>query len=459
MAGIATGITLGLALVIAIGALILYFHVRPPRTERLFVQKFAEIEAVGGVLGALDAFETLFEVKQNEEITKPIFMRSLALMLEQTPPSKGSKGKSKGKSKGEGKGESKEERGAGGSDNAAPFDLVHAEELWHKMDHDQSGKISVDEFLIFFYGLRVGQISINKWRARVKRLVAWWVSPKTQTLKFVLISHFQLMTSVSRNFPQLTPEHARTTDTSTSSMPIGSGIGSGISSGISNTTGFQSNGEDSSLASSPLTVQVQVAVATSIINSREALAPFFEAIGNANLEVIKLYACGYGPRHFDKLVAVTAIVLGLIVLAWLAVGILRCCKDESERGYHYASRATAEILFLTYPYTSAIILRTFACTKFISPDGKTGWWMEDDVLDECIAPWHTLNTTYARSYIYSVVMVPLFVVGLPILMFSLLYKRRYPFNTLFAANNDGHFVPSQVGEDSVGPLYEIFRSA
>jgi len=172
-----------------------------------------------------------------------------------------------------------------------------------------------------------------------------------------------------------------------------------------------------------------------------------------------LYACGYGPRHFDKLVAVTAAVLGLIVLAWLGVGILRCSKAKSEQGYHYASRATAEILFLTYPYTSAIILRTFACTAFTSPDGTTGYWMEDDVLDECIAPWHTLDTTYARSYIYSIVMVPLFVIGLPILMFSLLYKRRYPFNTLFAANNNGHLVPSQVGQDSVGPLYEIFRSA
>ena len=76
---------------------------------------------------------------------------------------------------------------------------TNALKLWGKLDEDDDGEVTLDEFVTFVCELRDGKKGAGAQSRIGKTVVAfagsvleWWRSMKSQTLRAVIITHFQV---------------------------------------------------------------------------------------------------------------------------------------------------------------------------------------------------------------------------------------------------------------------------
>ena len=132
--------------------------VRAPLVEKRFVQAFSNLET----LGAANVVESFFGAESRFGIKREVFIARCTERL---------------------------------SEGSTATQVKHdVERLWDKLDEDGDGLCSLVEFVNFFYGVRSGKHSPSKLMA----VMHWWFSLQTLTLKVVVISHFQLNSSIRR---------------------------------------------------------------------------------------------------------------------------------------------------------------------------------------------------------------------------------------------------------------------
>jgi hypothetical protein len=411
---------------------------RPPWVERQFVKQFHKVESMEGAGGYTKAFYGIFAVKEGNCVTKDQFMAGLSRLV------------------GISKKHHKSKLG-----------------LWKKLDVDDDGNVTANEFLSFFYELEKGRISSNKCRLRISRFLAWKESGRVQAIKIVLITHFQLISSVSRAFPRFHEadvallnrlNNVSLADTNHSLHDLGGSV-SGKGGGLS-------------------------AV-------RQLLEPVLDVIGNINLDVIEIWSCAMGPRHITKMVFLTStiiVVMGL--LAVLPMCVRGCAQFQQKQNSHnhrkqdnhnhddhasprkdccrithlqvsqaskWSTKLVITITFLTYPLITTTVMRMFVCTDFADPSGKARQWLADDTFVQCslnadgMALGKGFSSSYGFGFIYASVMVGVLVIGLPLFVLRTVWKMRFPYNKMHIPNEDGHMVASRAGKDTVGSLATVMK--
>ena len=168
------GVTMfGILFLVLCAALFKCWYTRPSLMEMRFVGAFRHINT----LGATKIVEDFFGVKVGSGITRDVFVAAVVRRC-------GGKDKGGGGS-----------RGGGGR----RVKKTNALKLWGKLDEDNDGEVSLDEFVTFVCELRDGkkgagaQSRIGKaGMAFVGSVLEWWRSMKSQTLRAVIITHFQV---------------------------------------------------------------------------------------------------------------------------------------------------------------------------------------------------------------------------------------------------------------------------
>jgi ABC-type branched-subunit amino acid transport system substrate-binding protein len=177
---ITVGVVLFL-LAIALTAYALLKHAsRPSKVERSFIAAFEQAENKFGIGGSLRAFEEVFECSSEDGVSQEDFVRAL-----------------------EPGGKLGILRTRVGSSTVSKEGAA-VQRLWEKLDRDGDRELTGSEFLVYFYHLKSGTQSTNATRARLARAGEWYYSIKTQSIKMVLISYFQMLSSVPRSFPLVT---------------------------------------------------------------------------------------------------------------------------------------------------------------------------------------------------------------------------------------------------------------
>ena len=162
----------GILFLVLCAALFKCWYTRPSLMEMRFVGAFRHINT----LGATKIVEDFFGVKVGSGITRDVFVAAVVRRC-------GGKNKSGGS------------RGGGGR----RVKKTNALKLWGKLDEDNDGEVTLDEFVTFVCELRDGkkgagsQSRIGKaGMAFVGSVLEWWRSMKSQTLRAVIITHFQV---------------------------------------------------------------------------------------------------------------------------------------------------------------------------------------------------------------------------------------------------------------------------
>ena len=234
---------------------------RPPDVERLFVRAFSTLEDDGAAV-VVDKF---FGAGSRYGITQKVFIDSLTEMLRHTERIATTKAPTKGLTS--------------IGDAKVNNDVMR---LWVKLDADGDGKVSLVEFVNFLYGVKSGKHSPNKLVA----LKVWWYSLRIITLKLIIISHFQLSSSIKRAFPLL--------------------------SHIGNTTvaGNQPRGNGTT-SNNPFRVAFVAAGA---------------ALSNIDASVFEVVACFVGPRQRDRLLITSLSILGFLAVSSLIPWVLKIAR-------------------------------------------------------------------------------------------------------------------------------------
>ena len=157
-----------------------------------------------------------------------------------------------------------------------------ARALWEKLDEDEDGTTTTEEFIIFFFQMKSGEKSTNPIRRFISGLKSYWWSTRSKTVKSILISHFQLTSSLALSFPGM--YLAVHDDSSAESATAFTGM-------------FSS-------------VQHQV-------------QPTFDAVSNLNVQVVDFLGCAVGPRQIQRLGFKTGFLLCLIGLPWIFALLLK----------------------------------------------------------------------------------------------------------------------------------------
>ena len=404
----------------------------PPWVERHFVKQFRKVESTEGAGGYTKAFYGIFAVKEGDCVTKDKFMAGLSRLV------------------GNSKKHHKSKLG-----------------LWKKLDVDNDGNVTANEFLSFFYQLEKGRISTNKCRKRISRFKGYFDSGRVKAIKIVLITHFQLISSVPRAFPQFQEAEAvmlnRLNNVSLAGAdPSLHGLGGSVS-GI-------------------------------LGAARNLLEPALDVIGNINLNALQIWSCAMGPRHITKMVLLTGTIIVVVGLLAVLPTCLRACVRFQNKQNHrkqndhnhddhasprkdccrithrqisqasmWSTRLVIGITFLTYPFITTSVLRTFVCTDFADPSGDARQWLADDTFVQCslnadgMALGEGFNSSYWFGFIYASVMVGVLVIGLPLFVLRTVWVMRFPYNKMHIPNEDGHLVASEAGKDTVGSLATVMK--
>ena len=225
---------------------------RPAHVERCFVRAFSTLEDDGAAV-VVDKF---FGAGSRYGITQKVFIDGLTEMLRHT------------------EGIATTKATPGGAE--VNKDVMR---LWVKLDADGDGKVSLVEFVNFLYGVKSGKHSPNK----LVSLKVWWYSLRIITLKLIIISHFQLSSSIKRAFPLL--------------------------SHVGNTTvaGNQLRGNGTT-SNNPFRVAFVAAGA---------------ALSNVDASVFEVVACFVGPRQRDRLLITSLSVVGFLAVSSLIPWVLK----------------------------------------------------------------------------------------------------------------------------------------
>ena len=168
------GITVfGFLLIVILGVLGWWRYTRPSKTEQRFVKAFSRITE----LGAEAIVEKFFGVSIGSGITKVVFLNAVALRC-----------------------------GRAGEIGVTAASI----RLWNKLDEDGDGQVDLDEFVSFVCDLRDGKKKDAVQNEYGKVCIEWgggwlewWRSMKMQTLRAVIIAHFQLQSSIEGSFPEM----------------------------------------------------------------------------------------------------------------------------------------------------------------------------------------------------------------------------------------------------------------
>ena len=389
---------------------------KPPRLERDFVAAFADI----GEVGAEAAVEEFFGKGSRKGVSREIFLKKCKSKL-----GRGVVSRARKKSRKLEKQATKEKAKA----------LV---DLWNKLDIDKDGSVTLDEFVKFLYNLKSGKISASKFRIYIGKAAKWWKSDKNATIRVIIITHFQFISSVPRTFPDLAE----------SEDPLDSprGLNSTRTTSSSDWTGN-----------------------TAWVASLKAdIRIFGDLVGNFSVKAIEFIDCVLGPRHTEQLAIMTGVTILCLLIARMVPVCLKgarqvfrpmCPKcvqnlkshDVGIRGA--CSSFSITVTFFLYPTCTQLILRTFVCTDYKNMDGSSGAWLADDPLINCASP------EYELAYIYAIVMIFVLVLGLPALILISLREWRYPFDRLYEGDNSGNLVPSSRGRQRFGGAYKWFHSS
>ena len=310
--------------------------------------------------------------------------------------------------------------------------------------------MSLEEFITFECDIRKGKLAVRSRRGdAVASVLAWWRSMKSETLRSVIITHFQLSTSIMVSFPDM---------------------------------------DVSKAANSP--AQAKIVVDT---NSNSTTSFFKEALNDAagtvtslNVAVLEYIGCFVGPRHESRLVYSTMTAIGLLLAAsvvpWAFRRASRICfkritlhtANYLEAFDHYSSKGQLILIFLVYPALTTRIMRTFVCQTYAQDDqGNPTKWLVDDTTVQCwggtavaaVAGDTPANTTalttgttpYVWIYAYSWVMVIVVVLGFPAFLYLRLWSWRYPFNRMYFIDEDGHERPTPAALEDLDTIV-MFRS-
>ena len=151
----------GILFLVLCAALFKWWYTRPSLMEMRFMGAFRHINT----LGATKIVEEFFGVKLGSGITRDVFVAAVV-------------------------------QRCGGNDSEVN---TNAMKLWGKLDEDDDGEATLDEFVTFVCELRDGkkgadaQSRIGKaGMAFVGSALEWWRSMKSETLRAVIITHFQV---------------------------------------------------------------------------------------------------------------------------------------------------------------------------------------------------------------------------------------------------------------------------
>ena len=274
--------TAGFLLLVLCAGLGYWRYTRPSIMEQRFVNVFRHINEKG----AERSVTNFFGVPIGLGITKDVFV---AAVIRQCG------------------------RKHGGSDSGvAAKTEAHALKLWDKLDEDDDGQVTLDEFVTFVCDLREGKHAIRSKCGKASiaafgHVLEWWCSIKSQTLRAVVITHFQLMSSLEISFPEM----------------------------------------DVNLMDRRNAAKAKVVAAAEAASNRTASAPngtlhFFKdalndatgTVSNLNVAVMEHILCFVGPRHESQLVKTTVAALGLILTASFVSWAFRCVSRGKNIAQH-----------------------------------------------------------------------------------------------------------------------------
>ena len=317
----------------------------------------------------------------------------------------------------------------------------------------QDGQVTLDALIKFQYDFRKGKHAVQSKRSKaciaaVGSALEWWRSMKSQTLRAVIITHFQLMSSLKVSFPEM-------------------GVRDAADEIFSNGT-------------------------VSIF--KEALNDATGTVSSLNVAVLEYIGCFVGPRHESRLIYTTVTAIGLLLAAGLipwafrrATSGKRIAQHDSNfiaAVEHYCLEGQLILIFLVYPALTTTIMRTFVCQEYAQDDqGNPTKWLVDDTVVQCdfsmggavaaataaVAGETSSNTTakmtaavvgatpYVLLYAYSWAMVIIVVLGFPTIVYIRLWSWRHPFDRMYFIDEDGREKPTP---EALTHLYTIvmFRS-
>jgi hypothetical protein len=249
--------------------------------------------------------------------------------------------------------------------------MAQSSNLWSKLDEDGDGQVTLDEFVTFVCHLRDGKKSINVQSKYGKLFFAfcgsameWWRSMKSQTLRAVIITHFQLYSSIQRSFPELNVQ----LETSAATAPV---------------------------PATPTPTAGPVGNSTApVAYFQKALGDATGAVSNLNMAVFEIVGCFLGPRHEARLLYTTATAIALMVVASIIPRIIRCCLRGKRLAQHdsnlialfedFLLKSQLILVFLVYPALTMTIMRTFVCKEYAQDDlGNPTFWLVDDTVMQC----------------------------------------------------------------------------
>eukprot|EP00947_MAST-08B_sp_MAST-8B-sp1_P003364 g3364.t1 len=266
--------------------------------------------------------------------------------------------------------------------------------IWTLLDADGNGSVTAQEFLEFAWGLTSSNLATASTSARtnharviVKNSKTWWDSPRTATLRRLLIGYFQLLASVTKLYPM-------------------SGGGSG------NATSNDADGPQQASWDGE---------ANDFIGKAAAIASELDIL------VVSVFRCLFtGPRFSARLYMYTItpllLCLGALIvpLAYKQVAIFRARYASSTSAptsarirrqvavlKSHALSFIITVIFLLYPIAARYILSTFSCRTYEDGSASPPEWLDEDELVRCSLG----DARYVTIYVYSLLMTIVIVIG------------------------------------------------
>ena len=338
---------------------------------------------------------------------------------------------------------------------------VSADKLWDKLDEDGDGQVDLDEFISFVCDLRAGKVTGGGEQSKyTKALLSfigsakeWWGSMKSQTLRTVIIAHFQLISSIPASFPEMDPKVQATATVNGADQAVITGA-AGVVAASNSTAG----------ADEPVTF------------FKKAVTEVTGTVANINVSVLDFIGCFLGPRHEHRLIYTTVTAVSLLVVASLVPWLIRCCvrgRDLAQHDsnliatfQHACSKGQLVLIFLVYPAITQTVMRTFVCKEYaVDDDGNPTSWLVDDTVVQCDLglPSNPADPStaysYAFLYYYSCFMIVVVVAGFPAFLLSRLWSWRRPFDRMYFVDEDGVEKPTEEALGALGAIVMFHSGA
>jgi hypothetical protein len=191
------------------------------------------------------------------------------------------------------------------------------------------------------YGLKDGSLSSSKSRARCSKWLQYLLySTKSKTLKVVILTHFQLSSSVTKCFPTLIELGLSTAATATAA--------------VGQVTLQTNTGINVTLHDVPFQAVAQGASSTEgeagTFVTDEIMRvgnEFAGAVGDIDFSFLEFTNCLTGPRHYDRLVAKTFATLAALMVAWYVPELVRLAATRCTTCVSVAKRESLRTFYET----------------------------------------------------------------------------------------------------------------